>query len=95
MLSALELFINGYIKPDDGAALEKMKAHRQRLAVWATTAPLIGARLLDTLNGEVTLIDAELEKMRTLNPDRQLRRHCLSLKFQEGWEAASHMVPHV
>jgi hypothetical protein len=70
MLSALELIINGYIKLNDGAALARMKAHRQRLVAGVGDGgPFDRSPLLDTLNGEIALIDAGLEKMRSRNPE--------------------------
>jgi hypothetical protein len=70
MLSALELIINGYIKLNDGAALARMKAHRQRLVAGVGDGgPFDRSPPLDTLNGEIALIDAGLEKMRSRNPE--------------------------
>jgi hypothetical protein len=70
MLSALELIINGYIKLNDRAALERMKAHRQKLVAGVgDDGPFDRSSLLDTLNGEIALIDAGLEKLRSPNPE--------------------------
>jgi hypothetical protein len=70
MLSALELIINGYIKLNDGAALARMKAHRQRVVAGVGDGgPFDRSALLDTLNDEIALIDAGLQKMRSRNPE--------------------------
>jgi hypothetical protein len=70
MLSALELIINGFVKLNNGAALARMRAHRQNLiAGVGNDGPFDRSRLLDTLSGEIALIDAGLEKMRSRNPE--------------------------
>jgi hypothetical protein len=47
-----------------------MRAHRQNLiAGVGNDGPFDRSRLLDTLSGEIALIDAGLEKMRSRNPE--------------------------
>ena len=65
MSSAIEKIVNSYIKLNNVAALEEMKAHRQKLIEgMGDDGPFDRSLLLDQLNGEIARIDEELEKAR-------------------------------
>ena len=62
MSAALQQIINGYLKLGDVVALEKMKAHRQKLIFGVgTDGPFDRSSLLSMLHDEVALIDAGLK----------------------------------
>jgi hypothetical protein len=67
MSSALELIINGYVKINNSAALEAMKAHKQSLiARVGHDGPFNRAALLGQLNDEIAVIGAGLEKLTSI-----------------------------
>jgi hypothetical protein len=65
MSEALTQIVNAYVRLNNTAALEDLKAHRQKLiAGIGRDGPFNRSLLLDQLNDEVVLIDAGLQKLR-------------------------------
>ena len=65
MSEALTQIVNAYVRLNNTAALEDLKAHRQKLiAGIGSDGPFNRSLLLDQLNDEVALIGAALQKLR-------------------------------